>query len=69
MIIEYRVGIVQLPCPELLFLGLNRSDENGFKRGLLIENTRIRKSLEKKTNKCLLKIKAQEIVKTNRRLP
>jgi len=42
LIRDNRIGIIQLPCPELLCLGLDRSDRNGGQRGLLSENTRIR---------------------------
>lgn len=39
------VGIVQLPCPELNCLGLDRGDREGANRPVILENTRIRKAL------------------------
>jgi len=43
---ENHIGIVQLPCPELMCLGLDRKDKNGASRDVLIENSRIRKLME-----------------------
>ncbi|MGD8726890.1 MAG: hypothetical protein PVH40_04545 [Gemmatimonadales bacterium] len=37
-----RIGFIQLPCPEILCLGLDRGDPHGAERPLLEENTRIR---------------------------
>ncbi|MBN1138801.1 MAG: DUF523 domain-containing protein [Anaerolineae bacterium] len=39
------VGIVQMPCPELHCLGLDRGDPGGGARPVVQENTRIRKVL------------------------
>ena len=36
------VGIVQMPCPELFCLGLDRGNGNGNRSPILKENTRIR---------------------------
>ena len=36
------IGLIQMPCPELQCLGLDRGDEHGSERPLLKENTRIR---------------------------
>jgi predicted secreted protein len=63
LLIDKKVGIIQLPCPELLCLGLARRDEDGGKRELLLENTRIRSLMEEKQNKDLLRTKVQEIVR------
>ena len=38
-------GIVQMPCPELHCLGLDRGDPKGGTRPVLEENTRIRKGM------------------------
>ncbi len=57
-----RIGMVQMPCPELLCLGLNRRDDNGVKRPLLDENTRIRELMGEKGNMTTLRNKAEEIV-------
>lgn len=39
------VGIVQLPCPELMCLGLDRGDPAGAERPVTVENTRIRRAM------------------------
>ena len=41
------VGVVQMPCPELHCLGLDRGDRLGASRPVTVENTRIRAALEK----------------------
>ena len=41
------VGIVQMPCPEMLCLGLDRGDVHGGERPVIVENTRIRQALKK----------------------
>ena len=41
------VGISQMPCPELMCLGLDRGDVRGGERLVVIENTRIRRELER----------------------
>ena len=40
------IGIVQMPCPELQCLGLDRGDPEGAKRPVTVENTRIRRAME-----------------------
>lgn len=42
------VGIVQMPCPELLCLGLDRGNVNGAASPVVVENTRIRAELDKR---------------------
>lgn len=42
-------GILQLPCPEVRCLGLDRGDEKGGLHPVLEENTRIRQALEEPT--------------------
>jgi len=46
LLIKSKVGIVQMPCPELLCLGLDRGDIHGGQREVVVENTRIRKNME-----------------------
>ncbi len=55
------VGLIQLPCPELLCLGLDRQDERGAERELLEENTRIRGLMQREKNLKRLREKAREI--------
>ncbi|MFC2117161.1 CD3072 family TudS-related putative desulfidase [Bacteroidota bacterium] len=40
------LGIVQMPCPELHCLGLDRSDINGSTRPVIEENSRIRNEMK-----------------------
>ena len=47
LLIESEVGIIQMPCPETLCLGLDRGDIHGGERAIIIENTRIRHDMEK----------------------
>jgi predicted secreted protein len=61
-LIRARVGIVQLPCPELTCLGLDRQDPGGGARPLLEENTRIREALGQESRVDLLRAKAREVV-------
>lgn len=44
-LLEAGVGLVQLPCPELNGLGLDRGDPEGANRPVIVENTRIRSAL------------------------
>ena len=44
---DAEVGVVQLPCPELCCLGLDRGDERGAERPVTAENTRIRRELQR----------------------
>ncbi len=44
------IGIIQLPCPELMCLGLDRQDKNGSSRELLNENSRIRNLIGTRNN-------------------
>ena len=45
--IDSDVGIVQMPCPELCCLGLDRGDVHGADRPVVEENTRIRAEMQK----------------------
>ncbi len=59
---ENNIGIIQLPCPELICLGLVRNDKNGSSRELIAENSRIRSLLETNTNIEKMKKLAEQIV-------
>ena len=48
------VGIIQMPCPELMSLGLDRGDHAGVSREVVVENSRIRSELEKPENRTKL---------------
>ena len=47
LLLDREVGIVQMPCPELCCLGLDRGDVHGADRPVVEENTRIRRAMEK----------------------
>ena len=47
LLLQSHVGILQLPCPELHCLGLDRGDVHGAERPVIVENTRIRESMER----------------------
>lgn len=49
LLLESGIGIVQLPCPELMCLGLDRGDKAGAASPVIEENSRIRKALEQET--------------------
>ena len=44
--LERDIGIIQMPCPELCCLGLDRGDPAGGTREVTVENTRIRAVME-----------------------
>jgi predicted secreted protein len=62
-LMKNRVGIIQLPCPEMLCLGLDRGNPDGGKTELLKENTRIRGLMEEAGNAAKLKAAAEEIAR------
>lgn len=48
-LLEAKVGIVQMPCPELCCLGLDRGNALGAESPVVVENTRIRKAMNETT--------------------
>ena len=46
LLLDREVGVVQMPCPELCCLGLDRGDVHGADRPVVEENTRIRRAME-----------------------
>ena len=50
LLLDSDVGIIQMPCPELLCLGLDRGDPHGEERNVVVENTRIRKALKEESS-------------------
>jgi predicted secreted protein len=61
-LLESKVGIVQMPCPELLCLGLDRKDIHGGERPVVVENSRIRKELSKDDSVKMIQSFAEQIV-------
>ncbi len=61
LLMSQNIGLIQLPCPELLCLGLDRQDKEGANRELLQENSRIRTLLQQEKYRKLLQTKAEEL--------
>ena len=61
LIMTHNIGLIQLPCPELTCLGLDRQDRLGGTRPLLQENSRIRNLLSEPGNVEQLRHKAEEV--------
>ena len=57
-----RVGIVQMPCPELLCLGLDRGNPKGGTSPVVEENSRIRKALQDTSAINMLKAIVENVV-------
>lgn len=45
LLLDAQMGIVQMPCPELCCLGLDRGDPLGAECPVAVENTRIRRAI------------------------
>ena len=61
-LIKNEIGIVQMPCPELHCLGLDRKNIYGGEINVLIENTRIRKEMNNSEAKKILKILVENVI-------
>lgn len=62
LLTDQHVGIVQMPCPELCCLGLDRGDPAGVTRPIVEENTRIRAAMQSASATDRLTIVAQHLV-------
>jgi len=62
IIIESEVGVLQMPCPELLCLGLDRDDLHGAKREVTVENTRIRRALKEESTYKEIELLAEQVI-------
>ena len=56
------VGIVQMPCPELLCLGLDRGNSDGSGSPILEENTRIRMMMSQRSAKSKIRQLVQHLI-------
>lgn len=56
------VGIVQMPCPELLCLGLDRGNSDGSSSPILEENTRIRMMMSRRSAKSKIQQLVQHVI-------
>lgn len=61
-ILNQDVGIIQLPCPELNCLELDRGNADGSISNVVIENTRIRSNLLKNESQKKLQLLVEQIV-------
>jgi predicted secreted protein len=61
LILANGIGLIQLPCPEVTCLGLDRKDKLGGTRPLLEENSRIRNLLSEPACVERLRSKAEEV--------
>lgn len=62
LLLASKVGIVQLPCPELMCLGLDRGNPDGGCCTLLVENTLIRRAMTQRSAARKLKSLARSVV-------
>jgi len=62
LLTESNVGIIQMPCPELSCLGLDRGDVHGGERDVVVENTRIRHQLETKRSAEIIQHLVDQII-------
>ncbi|MFC0875778.1 CD3072 family TudS-related putative desulfidase [Saccharicrinis sp. FJH2] len=56
------IGIVQMPCPELHCLGLDRGDVNGSMRPVIEENSRIRNVIKQESSLKIIRGLIQSVV-------
>ncbi len=56
------VGIVQMPCPELCCLGLDRGNIHGSDSPVVVENTRIRSAMKRDSSNAKLTRLADHVV-------
>lgn len=62
LLLDAQVGIVQMMCPELICLGLDRADPLGATRPVVVENTRIRQRMQQQPAAGRLELLAQQIL-------
>jgi len=54
-LLQSNIGIIQMPCPEMLCLGLDRGDIHRGEQPVVVENTRIRRSLNRPSSRRTIK--------------
>jgi len=62
LLLQSQCGIVQMPCPELHCLGLDRGDVHGAERPVVVENTRIRDSMRRRPAVRALRVLVRSLV-------
>lgn len=61
-LLQSRVSILQMPCPELLCLGLDRENIHGAEQPVVVENTRIRQSMQRPAAIHLINTLVQQMI-------
>lgn len=61
-LLEMNIGIIQMPCPELLCLGLDRGDIHGAEQPVVMENTRIRAALGQPVAQETIRVLVRQLV-------
>lgn len=62
LLLHSKIGILQMPCPELNCLGLDRGDIHGGERPVIEENSRIRNALKTTPASRVLKTLVDQLV-------
>lgn len=62
-LMDAQVGIVQMPCPEFCCLGLDRGNIEGAQSPVVVENTRIRKEIQRPVAATQLALLIEQVVK------
>lgn len=62
LLLDAKVGVVQMPCPEMNCLGLDRGDPEGANRPLLEENSRIRDAMSQTGTRRVLQTLVDHVV-------
>ncbi len=60
-LIESGVGLIQMPCPELLCLGLDRQAERGVAATIESEDTRVARRMAEEDNQTICRVLAQPL--------
>lgn len=61
-LLEAQVGIVQMPCPELCCLGLDRGNILGAESPVVVENTRIRREMQQPSVAARLTVLVEQVM-------
>lgn len=61
-LLDAQVGIIQMPCPELCCLGLDRENILGAESPVVVENTRIRKEIQRPDAVSLLDRLVEQVI-------
>lgn len=61
-LVQSHVSILQMPCPELLCLGLDRENIHGGEQPVVVENTRIRKSMKRPSSTKIMNVLVQQLI-------